>query len=85
MIEILGQGHANHDFDATFICNSLDSKKYSWQIPIEFKFTSRPKGCSIIGGPLLNAGRRLARVSWQRFYRETFIIFSSNGSQKDSH
>jgi hypothetical protein len=43
--EILGQGHAIHDFGATFIYNSPDSKKYSWQIPIEFKFTSRPKGC----------------------------------------
>jgi hypothetical protein len=45
--EILGQGHAIHDFGAT--CNSPDSKKYSCQIPIEFKFTSRTKGCSIIG------------------------------------
>ncbi|RFU70583.1 hypothetical protein D0469_06560 [Peribacillus saganii] len=50
--EILGQGHAIYNFCAT-LYNSPDSKKYSRQFPIEFKFTSRPKGCSINGGPLL--------------------------------
>jgi hypothetical protein len=62
--EILGQGHAIHDFGATFIYNSPDSKKYSWQFPIEFKFTSRPKGYSIIGGPLLY---KMQGEDWQEY------------------
>lgn len=48
--EIIGQGHAIHHFGATF---SASDGNRSYQLKIDFKFTSRPLGVSIIGGPLL--------------------------------
>lgn len=48
--DIIGQGHAIHHFGATF---STTYENRSYQLKIDFRFTSRPLGASIVGGPLL--------------------------------
>ncbi|GMA49413.1 hypothetical protein GCM10025857_07700 [Alicyclobacillus contaminans] len=47
--ELIGQGYAIHHFGATFSA-TVGNKTY--QLPLEFRFTSKPLSASITGGPL---------------------------------
>lgn len=63
--EIVGQGYAIHNFGATFLYNNTEQNGYSWQVPLEFKFASRPfLISSIIGGPLLY---RRGDIEWSQY------------------